>query len=132
MAIMAFAGQGLENRRGGDRLTLAGTTLIGVACWAEFHQAIDGAAYPRLAGLRLASKPIRPCVIAIFLNATAGAAARQVVSHFTRVIIRSAYIVRFPSAAAQSDLTDEFPVICIVLPTSLRQSPWALISELPA
>ncbi|ARP66307.1 hypothetical protein A9K65_025355 [Mesorhizobium sp. WSM1497] len=66
MAIMAFAGHGGENRRGGDRLTLAGTTLIGVACWAEFHQAIDGAAYPRLAGLRLASKPIRPCVIAIF------------------------------------------------------------------
>jgi glutathione S-transferase len=36
----------------GDRLTLADTTLIGVARWAEFHQAIDGAAYPRLAGLR--------------------------------------------------------------------------------
>jgi glutathione S-transferase len=36
----------------GDHLTLADTTLIGVARWAEFHQAIDGAAYPRLAGLR--------------------------------------------------------------------------------
>lgn len=36
----------------GDRLTLADTTLIGVARWAEFHQAIDGAAYPKLAGLR--------------------------------------------------------------------------------
>ncbi|MER9291191.1 glutathione S-transferase family protein [Mesorhizobium sp. M0510] len=37
----------------GDGLTLADTTLIGVARWAEFHQAIDGAAYPKLAGLRL-------------------------------------------------------------------------------
>ncbi|TIU41372.1 MAG: glutathione S-transferase family protein [Mesorhizobium sp.] len=37
----------------GDRLTLADTTLIGVARWAEFHRAIDGAAYPKLAGLRL-------------------------------------------------------------------------------
>ena len=27
----------------GDRLTLADTTLIGVARWAEFHRAIDGA-----------------------------------------------------------------------------------------
>ena len=36
----------------GDRLTLADTTLIGVARWAEFHQAIDGAAYPKLAALR--------------------------------------------------------------------------------
>ncbi|QND65378.1 glutathione S-transferase family protein [Mesorhizobium loti] len=36
----------------GDRLTLADTTLIGVARWAEFHQAVDGAVYPRLAGLR--------------------------------------------------------------------------------
>jgi glutathione S-transferase len=36
----------------GDRLTLADTTLIGVARWAEFHQAVDGAAYPRLAALR--------------------------------------------------------------------------------
>lgn len=36
----------------GDRLTLADTTLIGVARWAEFHRAIDGAAYPRLAALR--------------------------------------------------------------------------------
>jgi glutathione S-transferase len=36
----------------GDGLTLADTTLIGVARWAEFHQAIDGAAYPKLAALR--------------------------------------------------------------------------------
>ncbi|UVK44758.1 glutathione S-transferase family protein [Mesorhizobium sp. AR07] len=36
----------------GDRLTLADATLIGVARWAEFHQAIDGAAYPKLSGLR--------------------------------------------------------------------------------
>ncbi|MDX8540962.1 glutathione S-transferase family protein [Mesorhizobium abyssinicae] len=35
-----------------DRLTLADTTLIGVARWAEFHQAIEGADYPRLAALR--------------------------------------------------------------------------------
>lgn len=36
----------------GDRLTLADTTLIGVARWAEFHKAVDGAAHPRLAVLR--------------------------------------------------------------------------------
>ena len=36
----------------GDRLTLADTTLIGVARWAEFHDAIDPAAYPKLAALR--------------------------------------------------------------------------------
>ncbi|MBP1861010.1 glutathione S-transferase family protein [Rhizobium herbae] len=36
----------------GDRLTLADTTLIGVARWAEFHEAVDGNAYPRLAALR--------------------------------------------------------------------------------
>ena len=36
----------------GDRLTLADTTLIGVARWAEFHQAVDGSAYPKLAALR--------------------------------------------------------------------------------
>ena len=36
----------------GEYLTLADTTLIGVARWAEFHQAIDGAAYPKLAALR--------------------------------------------------------------------------------
>jgi glutathione S-transferase len=36
----------------GDRLTLADTTLIGVARWAEFHQAVDIDAYPRLAALR--------------------------------------------------------------------------------
>jgi glutathione S-transferase len=36
----------------GDRLTLADTTLIGVARWAELHQAIDGGAYVKLAALR--------------------------------------------------------------------------------
>jgi glutathione S-transferase len=36
----------------GDRLTLADTTLIGVARWAEFHRAVDVDAYPRLAALR--------------------------------------------------------------------------------
>jgi len=36
----------------GERLTLADTTLIGVARWAEFHEAVDPAAYPRLAALR--------------------------------------------------------------------------------
>jgi glutathione S-transferase len=36
----------------GDRLSLADTTLIGVARWAEFHDAIDPAAYPKLARLR--------------------------------------------------------------------------------
>jgi glutathione S-transferase len=36
----------------GDRPTLADAILIGVARWAEFHEAIDPAAYPRLAALR--------------------------------------------------------------------------------
>lgn len=36
----------------GDRLTLADTTLIGVARWAEFHEALDVRAYPKLAALR--------------------------------------------------------------------------------
>ncbi len=36
----------------GDRLTLADTTLIGVARWAEFHRAVDVDAYPKLAALR--------------------------------------------------------------------------------
>jgi glutathione S-transferase len=36
----------------GDRPTLADTVLIGVARWAEFHDAVDPAAYPRLAALR--------------------------------------------------------------------------------
>jgi glutathione S-transferase len=36
----------------GDQFTLADTTLIGVARWAEFHQAVDGATYPRLTALR--------------------------------------------------------------------------------
>ncbi len=36
----------------GDKLTLADTTLIGVARWAEFHDAVDPAAYAKLAALR--------------------------------------------------------------------------------
>jgi len=36
----------------GNRLTLADTTLIGVARWAEYHDAVDPAAYPKLASLR--------------------------------------------------------------------------------
>ena len=36
----------------GDRPTLADAILIGVARWAEFHEAIVPAAYPRLAALR--------------------------------------------------------------------------------
>jgi glutathione S-transferase len=36
----------------GDRPTLADAVLIGVARWAEFHQAIDSSAYPKLAALR--------------------------------------------------------------------------------
>lgn len=36
----------------GDRMTLADTTLIGVARWAEFHEAVDAKVYPKLAALR--------------------------------------------------------------------------------
>ena len=36
----------------GNRISLADTTLIGVARWAEFHEAINPAGYPRLAALR--------------------------------------------------------------------------------
>lgn len=36
----------------GDRPSLADFVLIGVARWAEFHEAIDPAAYPKLAALR--------------------------------------------------------------------------------
>ena len=36
----------------GDRPSLADAVLIGVARWAEFHQAVDPSAYPKLAGLR--------------------------------------------------------------------------------
>jgi glutathione S-transferase len=36
----------------GDGLTLADTTLVGVARWAEFHHVLDVAGYPRLAALR--------------------------------------------------------------------------------
>lgn len=36
----------------GDSLSLADTTLIGVARWAQFHQAVEPDAYPKLAALR--------------------------------------------------------------------------------
>ena len=36
----------------GDRPTLADAILVGVARWADFHQAIDASAYPKLAALR--------------------------------------------------------------------------------
>jgi glutathione S-transferase len=36
----------------GDRPTLADAVLIGVARWADFHQAIEPGAYPKLAALR--------------------------------------------------------------------------------
>jgi glutathione S-transferase len=36
----------------GDRITLADTTLAGVARWAEFHDAVDVNDFPRLAALR--------------------------------------------------------------------------------
>ncbi len=49
-------GEGENEFLVGDRLSLADTTLIGVARWAEFHQVIDPAtdpaAYPKLAALR--------------------------------------------------------------------------------
>ncbi|WP_455270844.1 glutathione S-transferase family protein [Rhizobium herbae] len=51
----------------GDRLTLADTTLIGVARWAEFHQAVDGSAYPKLAALRrrIEAEPVVQYAVAI-------------------------------------------------------------------
>jgi len=51
----------------GDRLTLADTTLIGVARWAEFHEAVDGDAYPRLAALRrrIEAEPVVQYALAI-------------------------------------------------------------------
>jgi glutathione S-transferase len=36
----------------GDRPTLADAVLVGVARWADFHQAIDTSAFPKLAALR--------------------------------------------------------------------------------
>jgi glutathione S-transferase len=36
----------------GDRPTLADGIFVGVARWADFHQAIDPAEYPRIAALR--------------------------------------------------------------------------------
>jgi glutathione S-transferase len=36
----------------GDRPTLADAVFVGVARWADFHQAIDPAAYPKIAALK--------------------------------------------------------------------------------
>ena len=36
----------------GDRPTLADEVFVGVARWADFHQAIDPAAYPKIAALK--------------------------------------------------------------------------------
>jgi glutathione S-transferase len=36
----------------GERPTLADAVLVGVARWADFHEAVDVAAYPKLAALR--------------------------------------------------------------------------------
>ena len=36
----------------GDRPTLADAVFVGVARWAEFHEAIDPAGYPRIASLK--------------------------------------------------------------------------------
>ncbi|MCV9999978.1 glutathione S-transferase family protein [Pararhizobium sp. YC-54] len=51
----------------GDRLSLADTTLIGVARWAQFHQAVDGSAYPKLAALRrrIEAEPVVQYALAI-------------------------------------------------------------------
>lgn len=51
----------------GDRPSLADAVLIGVARWAEFHQAVDPAAYPKLATLRrrLESDPAVRFAVAI-------------------------------------------------------------------
>lgn len=51
----------------GDRLSLADTTLIGVARWAEFHQAIDAKAYPKLQALRrrIEAEPVVQYALAI-------------------------------------------------------------------
>ncbi|URK87344.1 glutathione S-transferase family protein [Rhizobium sp. RCAM05350] len=56
----------------GDRLTLADTTLIGVARWAEFHQAVDGRAYPKLAALRrrIEAEPVVQYAVAIEIGET--------------------------------------------------------------
>ena len=64
-ALRAFGRTAVANRHGklealigsapyliGDRPCLADAVLIGVARWAEFHQAIDASAYPKLASLR--------------------------------------------------------------------------------
>ncbi len=51
----------------GGHLTLADTTLIGVARWAEFHQAVDGSAYPKLAALRrrIEAEPVVQYAVAV-------------------------------------------------------------------
>jgi glutathione S-transferase len=51
----------------GDHLSLADTTLIGVARWAEFHRAVDGKAYPKLAALRrrIEAEPVVQYALAV-------------------------------------------------------------------
>lgn len=51
----------------GERMTLADTTLIGVARWAEFHEAVDGSDYPKLAALRrrIEAEPVVPYALAV-------------------------------------------------------------------
>ena len=51
----------------GDRPTLADAVFVGVARWADFHEAIDPAAYPRIAALkaRLAADPAVRFAVAI-------------------------------------------------------------------
>jgi glutathione S-transferase len=64
----------------GDRPTLADAVFVGVARWAEFHEAIDPAGYPRIAALkaRLAADPAVRFAAAIEEGlATAGSGAMK-------------------------------------------------------
>lgn len=77
----------------GDRLSLADTTLIGVARWAEFHQAVDGSAYPKLAALRrrIEAEPVVQYALAIEDGATpAGSGACVGHVPLAEVLARSA------------------------------------------
>lgn len=51
----------------GEHPTLADAVFIGVARWAEFHEAVDGKAYPKLAALkaRLSADPAVRFAIAV-------------------------------------------------------------------
>jgi glutathione S-transferase len=51
----------------GDRPSLADAVFVGVARWAEFHEAVNAAAYPKLAALkaRIAADPAVRFAIAI-------------------------------------------------------------------